>query len=394
MSTTSSLSNRPLTSAVSGSASSHRPAAGLPTIGIHGDPFDRLVLMISLVVVPPPSTAAPPAYDVAWLKAVLAWAMGAGLLDRNPLLGYVPPAEASPRRPIVTASEYEALLATSDPIHPFFRLALIVVHETGHRRLQGLTRGFFLDLRAVRIKAGANGVTVNRDLVAVSAFLRWCEEVKDLTGPRVALPREKENPGRDRWLSADELAQLYLELPAEWVPLFQLLASTGLRISEALGLTWQDVRFAERTLRVRGQGVETTKGHRRVVPMGQALARTLAKHRETLLAGAHDPVFPRPFSAQAAVRLLARVAKRLRWPHTVVHDLRRTFAVHALASGIPLARVQRWLGHRTPAMTLRYAQHAPEPHADDDAARVEASMVGVANREAEALQELLKVVEA
>jgi integrase len=261
-------------------------------------------------------------------------------------------------------------------------------------KLQGLTRGFFLDLRAARIQAGASGVTVNRDLVAVSAFLRWCEEVKGLTVPHVTLPREKENAGRDRWLSADELTQLYVELPVEWVPLFQLLASTGLRVAEALGLTWQDVRFADRTLRVRGQGVETTKGHRRVVPMGQALARTLAKHREAVLAGANDPVFPRPHSAQAAVRLLARVAKRLRWPHTVVHDLRRTFAVHALGSGIPLARVQRWLGHRTPAMTLRYAQHAPEPHADDDAARVEASMVGLANREAEAVQELLKVVGA
>lgn len=76
------------------------------------------------------------------------------------------------------------------------------------------------------------------------------------------------------------------------------------------------------------------------------------------------------------------------------HDLRRTFAVHALASDIPLARVQRWLDHRTPAMILRYAQHAPEHHADDAAGRIEASMVGVANREVEAGQELLKVVEA
>jgi integrase len=279
-----------------------------------------------------------------------------------------------------------------------YRMSFATIFESAPEgralRLQGLTRGFFLDLRASRIKAGAKGATVNRDLVAVSAFLRWCEEVKELSIPRVTLPREKENAGRDRWLSADELAQLYIELPGEWVPLFQLLASTGLRIAEALNLSWQDVRFADRTIRVRGQGVETTKGHRRVVPMGQALARTLAKHREAVPAGATDRVFPRPFAAQAAVRLLARVAKRLEWPHTVVHDLRRTFAVHALASGIPLARVQRWLGHRTPAMTLRYAQHAPEPHADDDAAKVEASLVGVAGREAEAVRELLKVVEA
>jgi len=264
-------------------------------------------------------------------------------------------------------------------------------------KLPGLTRGFFLDLRAARIKAGADAVTVNRDFVAISAFLRWCEEVKGLAVPRIALPRVKVNPGRDRWLSADELTQLYLELPAEWVPLFQLLASTGLRIAEALALTWQDVRFAERNLRVRGHGgVETTKHHRRTVPMGPTLARTLARHREAVPAGVNDdPVFPRPpYSSQAAVRLLARVAKRLGWPHTVVHDFRRTFAVHALASGIPLARVQRLLGHRTAAMTLRYAQHAPEPHAENDAARVEASMVGAADSEAQAVRELLKVVEA
>jgi hypothetical protein len=42
-------------------------------------------------------------------------------------------------------------------------------------------------------------------------------------------------------------------------------------------------------------------------------------------------------------------------------------------------------------MTLRYARHGPEPHANDDAARVEASMVGVANREAEAVQALLRI---
>lgn len=74
--------------------------------------------------------------------------------------------------------------------------------------------------------------------------------------------------------------------------------------------------------------------------------------------------------------------------------LRRTFAVHALTSESPLPRLQRLLGHLTAAISLRYAQHAPEPHADDDAARVEAGMVGTANREAQAVRELLKVVEA
>lgn len=269
-------------------------------------------------------------------------------------------------------------------------------------KLKSLTRGFFLDLRAARMKAGASGVTVNRDFVAVSAFLRWCGEEKQLDVPRIVLPREKENDGRDRWLSADELAQLYLELPPEWVPFFQTLSSTGLRLGEVAppahgrgggGLRWQDVRFADRKIRVRRQGerAETTKGHERTVPMGPALARALARHRETVPASPNDLVFPPPFTYQEAERIFAKAVRRLGWPHTVVHDLRRTFAVHGLKNSVPLSRVQRILGHRTPAMTIRYSQHAPEPHADDDAARIEASMTGAADRETQAVRELLKI---
>ena len=54
--------------------------------------------------------------------------------------------------PIVTASEYEALLAVSAAIHPLFSLALIVVHETGHR------------IGAVRLLHGAD-LDVDRQLV-------------------------------------------------------------------------------------------------------------------------------------------------------------------------------------------------------------------------------------
>lgn len=72
-------------------------------------------------------------YDVAFLKATLAWGVGVGILDKNPLAGFASPAEPSPRRPIVTAPQYEALLAAASQIHPLFSLALILAHETGHR---------------------------------------------------------------------------------------------------------------------------------------------------------------------------------------------------------------------------------------------------------------------
>lgn len=72
-------------------------------------------------------------YDLKFLRAVLNWAVIAGLLDRNPLRGMPWPREVSPRRPILTDGEYQAMLAVSRTVHPLCEVALILAHETGHR---------------------------------------------------------------------------------------------------------------------------------------------------------------------------------------------------------------------------------------------------------------------
>jgi integrase len=70
--------------------------------------------------------------------------------------------------------------------------------------------------------------------------------------------------------------------------------------------------------------------------------------------------------------------------HDVVpHDLRHTFAVHAVQNGVPLPRLQKLLGHATPAMVMRYAAHSPEAYLDEDAARVASSLTGKGDKESE-----------
>jgi hypothetical protein len=110
----------------------------------------------------------------------------------------------------------------------------------------------------------------------------------------------------------------------------------------ALGLTWRDVRFAERTIRVQGQGVETTKGHRRVVPIGQALAHTLVRHRETVLAGAMTPFsrasFRRKPQSVCSPELLSGSAGRTLWytisgAHSRCMRLRAVFPSLAFSVG-------------------------------------------------------------
>jgi hypothetical protein len=56
-------------------------------------------------------------------------------------------------------------------------------------------------------------------------------------------------------------------------------------------------------------------------------------------------------------------------------------------AGLLLPRLQKLLGHATPAMTMRYARHAPEAYFVEDASRIAASLSGAADREAEAVHQ-------
>ncbi|MES2177823.1 MAG: tyrosine-type recombinase/integrase [Gemmatimonadota bacterium] len=72
------------------------------------------------------------------LRAVFNWAMATGngkrgrLLTRNPLLEFKLP-KPTPRRPIASTEDYEALLAVAEKVHPSFAAFLVLAHETGHR---------------------------------------------------------------------------------------------------------------------------------------------------------------------------------------------------------------------------------------------------------------------
>jgi integrase len=97
-------------------------------------------------------------------------------------------------------------------------------------------------------------------------------------------------------------------------------------------------------------------------------------------------VFPYPFTYGQAQRVFNRACYAAELHEVRVHDLRHTFAVHAIQSGLPLPRLQKLLGHATPAMTMRYARHAPEAYFVEDAARIAASLSGATDREAEAVR--------
>jgi integrase len=134
-----------------------------------------------------------------------------------------------------------------------------------------------------------------------------------------------------------------------------------------------------------------TEASVRDVPIPESLAELLAVHRLRCPAGPADLVFPLPYSRyQRAQRVFRSACTRAGLHNVRIHDLRHTFGVHCARAGVPLARIQKLMGHATVAMTLRYLQHAPESHFEQDAARVAESLSGMRDAESQAAAELLR----
>jgi integrase/recombinase XerC len=150
----------------------------------------------------------------------------------------------------------------------------------------------------------------------------------------------------------------------EWIAardtaVLTLLYGSGLRISEALGLTRKEAPIKGRDmLRVHGKGDKT-----RVVPVlpvaREAVERYLALCPVKLQPD--DPLFIGARGKQLSPRiiqlLIARARGALGLPETATpHALRHSFATHLLGAGVDLRAIQELLGHASLSTTQGYTE--------------------------------------
>lgn len=263
-------------------------------------------------------------------------------------------------------------------------------------QLGDLTRGFVLDYRRARARAvggrerkavpgrPVSSATLNRDFAALGAFFTWLSDVEGVQVNRPAPPRERESSGRERWLSAEELAAFGRCCPPEWWPFFAVLFFTGARLGEVQGLRGADVLLSAKRITIHEEERRVkTKEAVRDLPIPSPLERALAVQLARIGPGPADLVFPGPFQGYGAVRRVwDAVCKAASIIGARPHDARHTFAVHAALAAVPIVRLQKLLGHATAVMTMRYMKHAPEAFLDQDAAAVAAHLSGESDREA------------
>ncbi len=222
--------------------------------------------------------------------------------------------------------------------------------------LEGTLRDLF--------RTGHAATSAARALAAWRSFSRYCVRRGVLArDPSRSIPFPKRPKRLPRTLPSHDLAAALDRMSGEDAAvrrdraLLEVAYSSGLRLSELVGLNHGDVDRGAGLLRVRGKG-----RRERIVPIGeQALARL-----DAYLAGlgararrGDEPVFVNARAGRLSGRTVQRVVKRrlsevANGLGVTPHALRHSFASHLLDRGADLRAIQELLGHRSLASTQVY----------------------------------------
>ena len=214
--------------------------------------------------------------------------------------------------------------------------------------------------------AGWSASTVARKIAALRSFHEFLRR-RGLAGDNPALPVRP--PRRSRPLPdvlAVEQVEALLRAPRGEGPqavrdraLLEVAYATGLRASELVGLTLEEVDLEEGLVRCVGK-----RQRERIVPFGrkarEALVRYLEAARPLLAKGrAERALFVtrlgRPFTRMGYWKLLRGHARAAGIDRPVSpHTLRHSCATHLLEGGCDLRVVQEFLGHRSIETTQIY----------------------------------------
>lgn len=208
--------------------------------------------------------------------------------------------------------------------------------------------------------------TMARKIATLRSFHKWLERTDIIARNPMTIIRTPRQSRRlpkaitvadvEKLLAAPEAATL---LGCRDRAMLETLYSTGIRVSELVGIDFHDVDEPGQALIVRGKG-----RRERIVPLGTHALRALSDWIMTRRRHGHelrgdDPLFINRHGTRISTRSVRRkVTKYLELakldPDISPHTLRHSFATHLLDNGADLRAVQELLGHRSLSTTQIY----------------------------------------
>lgn len=247
-------------------------------------------------------------------------------------------------------------------------LGFLSHHTGGILGKTGLSQVTITDMRAwmaYERKRGISARSLARALSAVKSFYRWLSETEglDVTSVLAArspkfqqgLPHPVSPPEAKRLLEMSDIQSQEAWIGARDTAVLTLLYGCGLRISEALNLTFHQTPLPE-VLKIRGKGNKD-----RVIPV-IPMARDAVDEYLRLCPYTHEPDTPlflgvrgKQLHPRQVQKTMEQLRLQLGLPASATpHALRHSFATHLLEAGGDLRTIQELLGHASLSTTQVY----------------------------------------
>ncbi len=206
-----------------------------------------------------------------------------------------------------------------------------------------------------------------RTQAALASFFAWVYRGGQIVAdPMAKLDRVRLAPPLPRGVGREVVAKVLAAIPASQSRdrlLFRLIAETGLRVSEALGIYMEDLEMTpdDEHLRVKGKGGR----HRTLLLDDPALVRQVRTYLRKN-GYRHGPLFRAakngtggPLAYQSIQERWAGYCRKAGVVCTL-HQLRHTHATELVNDGVSLATIRKRLGHKNLQTTLRYAEQSDQ----------------------------------
>ena len=215
---------------------------------------------------------------------------------------------------------------------------------------------FVMELR----HSNNSGKSIKRYLSSIRVFFNFLIEVGEVqTNPALLIKTPKVERDLPKTIDFDDLKKMmtinstqYKELRA--VLMIELLYSCALRVSELVGINFEDIDMDEGFVKVMGKG-----GKARFSPMGQTTIDVLKRYIKQRPNCATNALFINQNNTRISTRTVQNVVKKRALQVGISinvhpHMLRHAAATHFLQSSHDLRTVQEFLGHKSIKSTQVY----------------------------------------
>jgi integrase len=210
-----------------------------------------------------------------------------------------------------------------------------------------------------------SGATRNRYASAFSLVFRiGIENEKIEVNPASKLKRRKESSGRTRFLTIAEerkVRDVITRRCPRNLPAFVISLHTGLRAGEQWRLLWRDIDFDRRILTARATKNGDPERHVPLNDVALAALKEIAAALPNRRAGGHHVFLNSDGNPMRTHRdWFDPIIEESGLDSYSWHIHRHSFASRLVMAGVNLKAVQTLMGHKTVAMTMRYAHLAPD----------------------------------